>query len=201
MSILQTPAILAEMGHYASKHHIPICRASTQNLLIDLATEKQPKRILEIGTAIAYSTLLLAYSAPLADIVTIEKDPARTALAHDFIKRAGMQNRISLLEGDAADFLAELSGPFDFIFIDGPKAHYLEYLLKIKPNLSPGALILADNVGFRGMLLADVADVPRRFRTIVKRMKLFLDYVTGNSAFSTQILEIDDGVSVSHYNG
>lgn len=200
MPLSQKSAILMKMGQYASTHHIPICRTLTQNLLVDLANEKQPKRILEIGTAIAYSTLVLAYSAPLAHIVTIEKDSVRTALAQEFIRQAGMQNRITLLEGDAAELLQELPGPFDFVFIDGPKAHYLEYLLMLETKLSPGALVLADNVGFRGMLASE-ASVPRRFRTIVKRMKQFLDYVTGNSAFSTRILEIDDGVSVSLYNG
>lgn len=192
--------LLRAMEEYAAMHTVPVIGRDSAGLLLEALAARGPEAILEIGAAIGYSTVMIAGKmSPTARITTIESDPARAAAASGFFARANLTNRIDLLVGDAAELLPGLPGPFDFVFIDAAKAHYLDYLRRIIGKLRPGAVIFADNVHFYGMVTAERP--PRRMRTIVKRMRAFLEFLTTDRRFDTAIYSVGDGVVISSYRG
>ncbi|CUH97425.1 hypothetical protein P22_3555 [Propionispora sp. 2/2-37] len=191
--------LLNEMRNYAKTNHIPIIAPEGASLLLQAILARQPHVILEIGSAIAYSTLLMAMCMPPgASIITIEINDDRIETAQEYIARSGFASRIQLIQGDAAVVLPTLQGSFDFVFIDAAKGQYLDYLNKIKTRLAPQATIIADNVLFRGMVRSD-AKPPRRFKTIVKRLRDYLHFVTTHPEFTTQTYEHGDGLAISYY--
>lgn len=193
--------ILSEMEQYAVTYNVPIIQKESAQLLCEVTAANKPLSILEIGTAIGYSTLLLAAVMPVhGKITTIELDEQRVTVAKHFWAQAGISNKIELITGNAGEVLSGLTGKFDLVFIDAAKGQYLDYLFKIMDKLSPGAIVIADNVLFRGWVLESQA-VPRRFRTIVKRLNAYLDFVTTDIRFDTVIHQIGDGMAVSHYQG
>jgi predicted O-methyltransferase YrrM len=191
--------VLQAMKAFAVVNRVPIISDEASLLLTEVVAAKQPLFILEIGTAIGYSSILLALNAPKAKIVTIEKDAERAGIARDFISQAELLDRITVIEGDAGAILASLPGRFDFVFIDAAKGQYLDYLLKVLDKLSPGTVIVADNVLFRDMVEAEI--IPRRFRTIVKRLREYLEFVTDDSRFDTCVYSIGDGMAISYFKG
>jgi predicted O-methyltransferase YrrM len=193
--------LFKEIEEYAAEYNIPIINKISSSLLIDTVKNKQPKSILEIGTAIGYSALLMAHYMPQdGKIITIEQDAARIDIAYDYIARAGRTEQIQLLDGDASTILLQLEGTFDMVFIDAAKAQYLDYLCKIINNLDIGAVVIADNVLFRGMVMSDEPPL-RRYKTIVKRLKEYLEFVNTDPRFSTVIYHEGDGVAISYYQG
>ena len=192
--------LLEEMEDYAKKNRVPIIQAEGGRLLTDAICASQPGSVLEIGTAIGYSTLLMAINLPVnATLVSIEQDILRVNTSRKFLARSGMNERIEILCGDAEEILPTLSRKFDMVFIDGAKGHYLDYLLKIMDKLLPGATIVADNILFRGWI--ENNSPPRRYRTIVKRLQAYLSFVTTDPRFSTTIHRVGDGVAISKYQG
>lgn len=193
--------LLKEMEDYASEYNIPIINKVSSDLLIDTVKKTAPKSILEIGTAVGYSALLMANQMPKdGQIITIEQDANRVDTAYDFITRAGKIDQIQLLDGDASEILTQLEGRFDLVFIDAAKGQYLDYLQKIMDKLSDGAVIIADNVLFRGMVMSEEPPL-KRYRTIVKRLREYLDFVNHDPRFSTTIHSEGDGVAISYYQG
>lgn len=193
--------LLREIEEYADQNDVPIINKINSAILIDTVTKNQPKSILEIGTAIGYSALLMAQFMPTeGKIVTIEQDAARIDIAYDFIARANMSERIQLLDGDASNILLQIEGTFDMVFIDAAKGQYLDYLTKIMDNLSDGAIVVADNVLFRGMVMSEEPPL-KRYRTIVKRLREYLDFVSHDPRFSTTIHYEGDGLAISYYQG
>lgn len=191
--------ILSEMEQYAVKHNIPIISKDGAQLLQQVTSVAKPISILEIGTAIGYSTLLLAAAmAPNGRITTIEQDEQRLIVAKQFLARADVLDQIEIIAGNAGEVLTGLSGNYDFVFIDAAKGQYLDYLQKIIDKLSFEAVVIADNVLFRGWVMDNQA-APRRFRTIVKRLKAYLDFVCTDPRFNTVIHQTGDGLAVSHY--
>lgn len=193
--------LFQEMETYAEENHIPIINKVSSQILINETRQKAPQSVLEIGTAIGYSALLMSANMPTeGKIITIEQDGNRVDTAHEFITRAGKREQIELLDGDAGEVLLQLHGTFDFVFIDAAKGQYLDYLQKIMSKLSDGAVIIADNVLFRGMVLSQ--EVPqKRYKTIVKRLREYLEFVTHDPRFSTTIHHEGDGVAISYYRG
>ncbi|HWR44912.1 O-methyltransferase [Sporomusa sp.] len=193
--------ILATMKDYAAAHNVPIISLEGGQLLQEVAAAGKPAAVLEIGTAIGYSTLLLAANmAPGGQITTIEQDGDRIAVAKQFLAEAGVLTQINIIAGDAGEVLPQLAGKFDLVFIDAAKGQYLDYLYKVLDKLSPEAVVIADNVLFRGWVLDEKA-TPKRFRTIVKRLKAYLDFVANDLRFKTTIYHIGDGMAVSYYQG
>jgi predicted O-methyltransferase YrrM len=193
--------LLRSMKAYAVRHNVPVIGPEGAALLAATVAEKQPVSILEIGAAIGYSTLLMAGAAPdTARITTLELDTERAAVAREFIVRSAYADRIELVVGDAAQVLPGLAGRYDLVFIDAAKGQYLDYLGKILDKLEPGAVVVADNVLFRGMVL-DGGEVPRRFKTIVKRLRDYLAFVTGDARFDTTIHRSGDGMAISYFRG
>jgi predicted O-methyltransferase YrrM len=193
--------LFEEMEKYAAEYNVPIINKISSNLLIDVVKRNKPKSILEIGTAIGYSALLMAHYMPEdGKIITIEQDATRIDIAYDYIARAGRSEQIQLLDGDAGTILLQLEGTFDMVFIDAAKAKYLDFLCKIIDKLSIGAVVIADNVLFRGMVMSEEPPL-RRYKTIVKRLKEYLDFVNKDPRFSTTIHSEGDGVAISYYQG
>ena len=183
-----------ELEMLAEKDHVPILREAERNLLLAAAAEVNPRKILEIGTAIGYSALLLGKKFPKAEIYTVELYETRHAVSDKTMERAGMANRIHCHLGDASFVIPTLQGPYDFVFLDGPKGQYLRELKAIEPLLSEKAVIAADNVLFRGLVRAK-GPVPHRYRTLVIRLREYMDYVTAN--YKTVIHEEGDGMAIS----
>jgi predicted O-methyltransferase YrrM len=188
------------MESYAAEQGVPIINRESLALLLHTVVDRQPQSILEIGTAIGYSTLKMSAAAPVeAIITTIEIDPERANLAENYFHQAGLASRVNLLVGDAAEILPTLHDRYDMVFIDAAKGQYHRYLRQILPNLEPGAVVFADNILFRGWVLG--GDPPRRYRTIVKRLREYLDFVTNDGRFTTVLHKTGDGVAISQYRG
>lgn len=189
---------LNELEQYAMETNVPIIRPQMQSLLKLLLTIKQPQRILEVGTAIGFSALLMSEYGPVdCKITTIEKYEKRIPIARENFKRAGRENQITLLEGDAAEILRRLEGPFDLIFMDAAKGQYIHFLPDVLKLLSKGGLLISDNVLQDGDILESRYAVTRRNRTIHSRMRDYLYELKHNENLQTDILPVGDGVTVS----
>lgn len=176
----------------------PIIRAQTQGLLRFLLALHRPMSILEVGCAVGFSALLMSEYAPEGcQVTTIEKVERRIMTARDNFRRAGRENAITLLEGDAADILKELTGPYEMIFMDAAKGQYSNFLPDVLRLLAPGGLLVSDNVLQDGDILESRFAVERRDRTIHSRMREYLFELTHSEALTTTVLPVGDGVTVS----
>ncbi|SFW16592.1 O-methyltransferase [Selenomonas ruminantium] len=191
--------LLREMEGYAALHHVPIINERGRQAFLQVVQEARPHRVLEIGTAIGYSSLLMAqHGAADIDITTLELSDERIKVAQGYIDRSAYADRIHIMGGDAAENLLKLQmtgQKFDFVFIDAAKGQYVDYFHKIQPMLADKAVILADNVLFRGYVKGDVP-TPRRFKTIVKRLREYIELVS-QPPYVTEILENGDGLAVT----
>jgi predicted O-methyltransferase YrrM len=191
--------LLREMEDFAALHHVPIINERGRQAFLQVVQEAKPHRVLEIGTAIGYSSLLMAQNgAADIDIMTLELSDERIKTAQGYIDRSAYADRIHIMGGDAAENLLKLQltgQKFDFVFIDAAKGQYVDYFHKIQPMLADKAVILADNVLFRGYVKGDVP-TPRRFKTIVKRLREYIELV-GQPPYVTEILENGDGLAVT----
>lgn len=177
---------------------VPIIRQETAVFLQTLVAAVRPARILEVGTAVGYSALLMAQSMPEgAHITTIEKYEPRIPLAREHFRLAGMEDSITLIEGDADKVLEQLSGTFDFIFMDAAKGQYIHWLPRIFKLLAPGGLLVTDNVLQDGDIVESRFAVERRNRTIHARMREYLFTLTHMEELKTSIVPIGDGVALS----
>lgn len=189
---------LNELERYAKKTNVPIIRTEMQSLLKFLLTMKEPKEILEVGTAIGFSALLMSEYGPKdCHITTIEKYEKRIHLAKENFKKAGKENSITLLEGDAVDILQTLDGTYDFIFMDAAKGQYINFLPDILRLLKVGGLLISDNVLQDGDIIESRFAVTRRNRTIHARMREYLYELKHHEDLETVILPVGDGVTIS----
>lgn len=193
--------LFEEMKDYAVAHEIPVLRDAEIPLLQNIVSRAKPARILEIGTAIGYSALHMApLLAPGGQIVTIELNRDRVATAKAFIDRTPYKQCITLLDGDATALLDTLQGPWDLVFLDGPKGQYSRQLVKLLPQLAPQAVVVADNILYHGMLRIK-GTIPHKHRTIVMRLREYMKLVTEDSRFKTVFYENGDGMTVSYWKG
>ena len=189
---------LNELEEYAIKTNVPIIRPQMQSFLKLLLAMQKPKRILEVGTAIGFSALLMSEYGPKdCYITTIEKYEKRIPLAKENFKKAGKEESITLLEGDATEILKELTGPYDFIFMDAAKGQYIHFLPDILRLLPTGGILVSDNVLQDGDVMESRYAVTRRDRTIHTRMREYLYELKHNEQLQTDILPVGDGVTVS----
>ena len=198
---METNEILNEQRIYAMINNVPILRESEVHLFEELLSLYQPTSVLEIGTAIGYSTLLMARQmGEGGHITSIELDTVRHEMAKYYIGQSDYKDNVYLLNGDANEILVNLKGEYDLVFLDGPKGQYLKQLELIMPLLKEGAVVLADNVLFRGYVRGD-KEPPRRFKTITKRLQEYLNFVENKELFNTTIYPLGDGKSVSVWKG
>ena len=189
---------LDEIEKYAKEMQVPVIRKQVQSLLKFLLEFSKPKRILEVGTAIGFSALLMSEYAPEdCHITTIEKYDKRIPVAKENFKRAKAEDRITLLEGDAAEILKELEGSFDLIFMDAAKGQYINFLPDILRLMAAGGLLVSDNVLQDGDIIESRFAVTRRNRTIHARMREYLYELKHHPKLETVILPAGDGVTLS----
>lgn len=183
--------------------YVPIIRRETASLLKTLVASARPGKILEIGTAVGYSALLMCQAMPRdCHITTIEKYEKRIPAARENFRLAGEEERITLLAGDADDMLDSLKGQlFDFVFMDAAKGQYLNWLPMIMGLMREGAMLVSDNVLQDGDIVQSRFAVERRNRTIHSRMREYLYELKHNESLETAILPIGDGVALSVYTG
>lgn len=196
-SLKPSTPILAKMENYAHENSVPIVQKEVGSFLELMCMVHKPKKILEIGTAIGYSAILMALSLPEAHITTIERDEKMLNIAKQNIKNASLEDRIEVLYADASVLLPELSGEYDMVFMDGAKAHYIYFLPHAIKLLRCGGLLISDNILYGGMV-ANRDLLIRRKITIVKRLKKYIDAICTDERLHTSILSIGDGVSVSY---
>lgn len=177
---------------------VPIIRQEMGSLLKVLIHLKKPSNILEVGTAVGYSSILMAENMPKeCRITTIEKYEKRIPVARENIRRAGYEDRITLIEGDAIEVMKELSGTYDIIFMDAAKGQYIHFLAEVMRLLAPGGMLISDNVLQEGDIIESKFGVVRRNRTIHMRMREYLYALTHMEELSTSIIPIGDGITLS----
>ena len=189
---------LEKIQEEALKDRVPIIRREMQSFLKMLLALKRPARILEVGTAVGFSTLLFCEYAPEgAHVTTIEKYEKRIPIARENFKAARREEHITFLTGDAADILKELEGRYDFIFMDAAKGQYIHFLPDVLRLLEPGGVLVSDNVLQDGDLIESHYIVERRNRTIYKRMRESLYVLKHDERLETAVIPLGDGVTVS----
>lgn len=185
---------LKEMREYAVCKHVPIVEEETEEFLKFLIYMKKPENILELGTAIGYSSIVFFNASPsVKKIKTIEIKEEMVNISRDNIKRAGLSDKIEVIHGDAAEVLENITEEYDMIFIDAAKGQYEKYFNLALKNLKKDGIIICDNVLFKGMI-ANQELVKRRKITIVKRLRKFLKMIEENEKYHSSIVPIGDGV-------
>lgn len=190
--------ILDQIEKEALNDGVPIIRKEMQSFLKLLLAIKKPERILEVGTAVGFSAILMAEYDPVeCQLTTIENYEKRIPIARENFARAGKEDRITLLEGDAAEVLKELREPYDFIFMDAAKGQYIHFMPEVLRLLKKDGILVSDNVLQDGDIIESRFAVTRRNRTIHKRMRDYLYELTHNEELVTSLLPVGDGITVS----
>ena len=190
--------ILETIEQEALAADVPIIRREMQSFLEVLLLMKKPMRVLEVGTAVGFSALLMSdYLPEGGHITTIENYEKRIPIARENFRRAGKEDKITQIEGDATEVLAEMEGTFDFIFMDAAKGQYIHYLPNVLRLLSDGGCLVSDNVMQDGDIIESRFAVERRNRTIHARMREYLYELKHHPELETVILPVGDGVTLS----
>lgn len=194
----ESTGLLKEMEDYAKAHYVPIIQKETMYFLRFVMSVLRPEKILEIGTAIGYSSLIFSeYLKEGGKIITVELDSDAASIARENFKKA-KNTSIKLIVGDGADVLLNTNEQFDVVFLDANKSLYLHSLPNIKRILKKGGVLIADNVLYKGMVASDELETFRK-KTLVKNLRDFLHEISNDGCFTTSILPIGDGISVSYY--
>ena len=189
---------LEELEQTALETGVPVIRREMQSFIKTLLAMKKPKRILEVGTAVGFSTLLMCEYGPSdLKITTIENYEKRIPIAKENFKKAEREEQITLLEGDAGEILKTLSETYDFIFMDAAKGQYINWLPDVLRLMEKGSVLVSDNVLQEGDIIESRYLVERRNRTIYKRMREYLYELTHNPILVTSVLPVGDGAAVS----
>lgn len=190
--------ILNQIEQEALRGDVPIVRKDMQSFLKVLLALYRPAKILEVGTAVGFSAILMAEYNPVAcGITTIENYEKRIPVAKENFRRAGKEGQITLLEGDAAEILADMDGEYDFIFMDAAKGQYINFLPDVFRLLKEGGVLISDNVLQDGDIIQSHYAVTRRNRTIHKRMREYLYELTHREDLVTSVLPVGDGITLS----
>ena len=189
---------IREMEIYAEENSVPIIHKEVAELLKVILKIHRPKRILEIGCAIGYSSIFFASVLDNdVEIITTERNPVMLEKAQENIKKAGLEEKIKILVGDAQETLKDVEGEFDMIFIDAAKGQYKMFFDMVIDKLKVDGLVVSDNILYKGMIASDDL-VVRRKKTIVKRMRDYLDYICQSDYLDSSIIPIGDGVALSY---
>lgn len=188
--------IVKQMRDYADMNNVPIMLDDGINYLIKYITTNNITSVLEIGTAIGYSAIMMALANPNLKITTIERDEKRYFEAVKNIKKANLEDRITLIYQDALD--VTLDDMFDLIFIDAAKAQNIKFFEKFSKNLKSRGTIVTDNLNFHGLVEKDEDKIEsKNLKALVRKLKLYIEYLKENEKFSTTFLSVGDGLAVS----
>lgn len=190
--------LLQKMKEFAHKHRIPIMEDTSMEVLLSLIKIKQPKKILEIGSAIGYSAIRMAKAYEHSTVISYDIDEERLAYATAFSHEGGLSDRLAFFHGDVLEHEKNISenGPYDFILIDAAKSQYRRYFDTFAPMLNQHGVIVIDNVFFRGMVPSREEPL-KKYRTIVKKLREFNQYLTELKQFETTFYPVGDGLAVS----
>lgn len=187
---------LEQIKQKAINEHIPIIMDDTLEVVAKILTNMQPKRILEIGTAVGYSAMCFsAYLEKDGVIDTIERDEIRVKEAKENIKKVGVEEKINIYIGDAVEILPTLNNKYDVIFIDAAKGKYPFFLEQAIRLINPNGVILADNILYKGYVMSDYNK--HKQRTAVRNLREYIQEATNNPNLETEILEVGDGLAIS----
>lgn len=184
----------------ALKRGIPVADEETLNFLLVLLQAIQPKRILEIGTAVGLSGAAMLSVCPDARLTTMELEEKRYLEAKQNFADFGITDRVNAYLGDAGEILAMMDGEYDFVFLDGPKAQYEKYLFDLKRLMKKGATLFADDVLLYGWVSGE-EPTPQKRQSIVDKIRSYLHTITEDKDFSTSVINLGDGVALSIYHG
>ena len=188
--------VMRDMEEHAERDSIPIVHWETGRLLAVLCRVLDPV-VLEVGTAIGYSTLHMAEQLDSGRVVTLERDPERAAQARDYLERGGVSDRVELIEGDALETIAALDGPFDLLFVDASKGEYARYIELAEPKLSERALMVVDNMLMSGeVALPEGAETRWNPDSLASARRLNADLI-GSDDWLACVLPVGDGVAVA----
>ncbi len=190
--------LIKEMEIYASEHHVPIMEQTSLDIMLQLLSFLKPERILEIGTAIGYSAIRMADQLPDTEIMTVERDEARYREALSNIEKSGYSNRITVFFGDAFEVAEELKqhGPYQALFIDAAKGQYQKFFNEFYSVVKEQGVIFSDNILFRGMVAEDEIE-EKRFRSMVKKLRVYNEFLISHPELVTTIYPVGDGLAVS----
>lgn len=183
---------------YAKENNVPIIQKDGLNFLIEYIKQNNVKTILEIGTAIGYSSINMALVSDDIQITTIERNEKMYKQAIKNIKDFNLENRINVIYGDALDTVVQ--GKYDLIFIDAAKAQYIKFFEKYKQNLQMNGTIITDNLNFHGLALHPEEIHSKNLKALVRKINNYKDFLINNKEFQTVFYEIGDGIAVSKYN-
>lgn len=190
--------IFIEMESYAKENHVPVMQLSGMEVLLQLLSLQKPTSILELGTAIGYSSMRMADKLD-ASIVTVERDEQKAMLAKEYINRANLEERIRIIIGDALELDEEAlkNQRFDAIFIDAAKGQYKKFFEKYAPLLNDRGVIYCDNILLNGLSELPIEEVPRRKRTMVRNQHQFMEWLMQHPDYDTAFFPVGDGMLVS----
>ena len=187
---------LAKIKQKALEEHIPIIMDDTLEVIENRLKENKPNKILEIGTAVGYSAICFSeFLNKNGKIDTIERETDRVQEAKENIKKAEVEDKINIIEGDAVEILPTLNGMYDMVFIDAAKGKYPFFLKEALRMLAPNGIIFADNVLYKGYVLSDYNK--HKQRTAVRNLREFLAELQANESLETEILEVGDGLAIA----
>ena len=190
--------VIEAIEQEALESFVPIIRKETQSFLKVMMLMNRPARVLEVGTAVGFSAILMSEYLPEGSrITTIENYEKRIPIARNNFKRAGKEEQITLIEGDALEVMKTLEGPYDFIFMDSAKGQYIHYMPEAVRLLADGGILMSDNVLQDGDIIESRFAVERRNRTIHSRMRDYLYELKHSNVLETSIIPLGDGVALS----
>lgn len=187
---------IAKMKKYAIENKVPIMVDDSIDFITEYIEKKQIKNILEIGTAIGYSAIMMALSSPDIHVVTIEKDKERYLKALKNVKQFNLEERITLIYSDALE--TKIKGKYDMILIDAAKSKNMEFFKYYEKNLELNGTIITDNLKFHGYVDKDLKDIEsRNIRALVKKIRNYITFLEENNEYKTKFFDIGDGLSIS----
>lgn len=188
---------LGQIEKEANENEVPIIPHETVVFMQFLLGQIRPKQVLEIGTALGFSSSLMAqYVGEDGHVTTIDRFDVMIRKAKKTYERLGLEDKVTLLEGQAADILSELTGPYDFIFMDSAKSKYIEFLPECLRLLKKGGVLMVDDVFQGGTVLDPIEEIPRNRRTIHRKLKRFLDVINTHPDLTTSLVPLGDGIAL-----
>ena len=193
----QIPGELGQVQKEANENEVPIIPHETVVFMQFLLGQLKPTQILEIGTALGFSSSLMAqYVGEEGHVTTIDRFDVMIRKAKKTYERLGLEDKVTLLEGQAADVLPTLTGPYDFIFMDSAKSKYIEFLPECLRLLKKGGVLMVDDVFQGGTVLDPIEEIPRNRRTIHRKLKRFLDVINNHPDLTTSLVPLGDGIAL-----
>lgn len=186
-----------QLREYAAVHHVPILRRDAAAFMRTLVSLSKPESILEVGTAIGYSAILMCKSSPGCHIDTVEIDPDSVVLSRKNIREAGFENNIRVIAGDGAEVLSALNKKYDIIFMDAAKGQYINLFDDSIRLLKEGGLLICDNCIFYGKVFDKPEEAPHKHRTIVTNLRAFLEKMMSDERLKASLLDVGDGMALA----